>query len=290
MSFATEFIPPQRSDWLMSDSQYIDAFAKYLLSGDLSAMEVFCENPSDMKRLAIYRNGFYKGCVDALIANFPMCEKKIGHNNFKKLAKMYVDSFPPEQGTLVGYGSSFPDFIGDFINNIKCEKGNKLQANKTLRNLPNLDMNLVDIAHLDYAWLMCLMSADSKETLTVEYVNQLMQQKFELTELNAKLNASVLLLSVSNAAFSQWISLKQNNKADEKYLPGISNVMFWRLQGSVQARLLSFAETKLMQSLQDEDNTLGMAFDAALTVDEEFEVSEVFTACLENELLEITIN
>jgi hypothetical protein len=272
----------------MSDSQYIDAFAKYLLSGDLSVMEAFCENPSDINRLAIYRNGFYKGCVDALIANFHICEKRLGNNNFKKLAKMYVDTFPPEQGTLVGYGSGFPDLIRDFINNIKFEKDNACQTNKTLKNIPNLDMNLVDIARLDYTWLMCLMSADSKQTLTVEYVNQLMQQEFELTELNAKLNASVLLLSVNTEAFSQWVSLKQNNNADEKLLPEINNVMFWRLQGSVQARLLSLAETKLMQSLQGEDNTLGKAFDAALMIDEEFEVSEAFAACLENELLEIT--
>jgi len=271
----------------MSDSSYIDAFAKYLLSGDLSSMEVFCENPSEMKRLAIYRNGFYKSCIDALIANFPISEKLIGNNNFRQLAKMYVDNFPPEQGTLVGYGLTFPDFISTFINNINDEKENKL---KILKNTPNLDSNLVDIAHLDYAWLISLMSADSKKILTIEYVNQLIEQEFELTELNVKLNASVLLLSVNASAFAQWLSLKINNNIDQKHLAEMASVMFWRLQGAVQVRLLSVAETQLMQSLQNKGSTLGKAFDAAIMIDDEFEVSDAFTACLENELLEITIN
>ena len=274
----------------MSDSQYIDAFTKYLLSGNPSAMEVFCENPSDIKRLAIYRNGFYKGCVDALIANYPMCEKKMGNNNFRKIAKSYVDRFPPEHGTLVGYGLDFPGFITDFINKIKLEEEDALQPSKSLINILNLDLKLVDIAHLDYTWLMSLMSADSKETLTIEYVNELMGQEFELTELNVKLNGSVLLVEVSAEAFSEWISLKTNHNTVEKFSSTINSVMFWRLQGAVQARLLSAAEAELMQSLQGDGSTLGKAFDAAITVDEEFEVSDAFTACLQNELLEISLN
>jgi len=274
----------------MSDSQYIEAFTKYLLSGDPSAIEVFCENPSDIKRLAIYRNGFYKGCVDALIANYPICEKKMGNNNFKKIAKAYVDRFPPEHGTLVGYGLDFPSFISDFINKIKLEEEEPLQPSKSLINTLNLDFKLVDIARLDYTWLMSLMSADSKETLTIEYVNELIGQEFELTELNVKLNDSVLLVEVSAEAFSEWISLKTNHNTVEKCSPTMNSVMFWRLQGAVQARLLSLAEVKLMQSLQGEGSSLGKAFDAALTVDEEFEVSDAFTACLQNELLEISLN
>jgi hypothetical protein len=62
----------------MSMNQYVDAFTSYLRSGDVSAMARFCDNASQMKRLAVYRNGFYKGCIDALAANFPMCKKRVG--------------------------------------------------------------------------------------------------------------------------------------------------------------------------------------------------------------------
>jgi hypothetical protein len=272
----------------MSTNQYIDAFTRYLRTGDPSAMEHFCENSSHIKRLAVYRNGFYKGCVDALIANFPMCEKKVGSENFRKMARLYVDRFPPEQGTLVGYGLSFPDFVTDLIKD--GEIGNKhiLEVTENQQSASNLYMNLVDIAHLDYAWLMSLMSADSSEILTVEYVAQLMEQGNELTELSVKLNPSVLLLRVNDEAFAEWISLKTNSNDVLSTEFSTSNiVMLWRLQGAVQARSLSIAEVALMQALQGKSGSLGEAFDAALMLDENFEVSDAFTACLQNELLEI---
>ncbi|NMP80487.1 DUF2063 domain-containing protein [Pseudoalteromonas arctica] len=275
----------------MSTNQYIDAFTRYLRTGDPGAMEHFCENPSHIKRLAVYRNGFYKGCVDALIANFPMCEKKVGSENFRKMARLYVDRSPPEQGTLVGYGLSFPDFVAGLIKDSEIENQHIFEVTVNQLSTLSLYTNLVDIAHLDYAWLMSLMSADSTETLTIEYVTQLMEQGTELTELNVKLNPSVLLLSVSEGAFFEWISLKTNNNDVAVTKSSTEDfIMLWRLQGAVQARSLCAAEVKLMQALQGTGRSLGEAFDAAITVDENFEVSEAFTACLQNELLEIQIN
>ena len=275
----------------MSTNQYIDAFTRYLRTGDPSEMKLFCENSSHIKRLAVYRNGFYKGCVDALIANFPMCEKKVGSENFRKMARLYVDRFPPEQGTLVGYGLSFPGFVADLIKDGELENKHILEVTENQQSRSNLYMNFVEIAHLDYAWLMSLMSADSAEILTIEYVTQLMEQGIELTELNVKLNPSVLLLSVSESAFLEWISLKTNNNDGVVTKSSAEDfIMLWRLQGAVQARSLSIAEVALMQALQGTGRSLGDAFDAAVTVDENFEVSDAFTACLQNELLEIQIN
>ena len=56
---------------------------------------------------------------------------------------------------------------------------------------------------------------------------------------------------------------------------------------SIVSRSLSHAEVSLMQTLQGKGSSLAEAFDAALTVDENFEVSDAFTACLQNELFEI---
>ncbi|WP_426357380.1 DUF2063 domain-containing protein [Pseudocolwellia sp. HL-MZ19] len=197
-------------------------------------------------------------------------KKKVGTDDFRKMARLFVDYFPPELGTLVGYGKNFPDFI------------------ENQHTSSNLFTHLVDIAQLDYMWLMSLMSADSSETLTIEIVTHLMEQDTEFTELKVKLNPSVLLLKVNEEAFLEWVSLKTNN--NDAVTSESSNddfVMLWRLQGAVQARLLSPAEVALMQSLQGTGRSLGEAFDAALAVDENFEVSDAFTACLQNELLEI---
>ncbi|SFG40948.1 DNA-binding domain-containing protein [Neptunomonas qingdaonensis] len=275
----------------MSVHHYIDAFTRYLRSGDASAMGHFCENSDHIKRLAVYRNGFYKGCVDALAANFPVCQKLLGSESFRNVARLYVDLFPPQQGTLVGYGQSFPGFLADFMS----QQG---AAEPSLRSLLSLNakasasLNLADIARLDYAWLTSLMSADSDKTLTAENATILMEQGHDLARARVRLNASVLLLSVGSGSLSEWISLKIPNNdegAQNSESSAAGFVMFWRVQGAVQARALSLAEVALMQALQGEGKgrLLGEAFDAALEVDENFEVSDVFSACLQNELLDI---
>jgi hypothetical protein len=141
----------------------------------------------------------------------------------------------------VGYGQGFPRFIADAIADLTLEK----TAIKTVTFKPDthqqaargLPLNLADIAHLDYAWLISLMSADPGEIVTSEYVTKLIEQGLELTELCVKLNASVLMLRVSGGSFFEWISLKTNNNhAPKTGSSTVDFVMLWRLQGSVQAR------------------------------------------------------
>lgn len=280
----------------MALSPYIDAFADYLRTGDASGMSDFCINAEHIKRMSVYRNGFYKGCVDALAANFPMCEKLVGNDDFKRIARIYVDHYPPEKGTLVGYGQSFPDFLSDFIAALETQPiGAKLSP------------GLVDLARLDYVWLMSLMSADATQTLTAEKISWLVERSHDFTQAVVKLNASVALIPVNPDIFNQWIALKTNSSdvesSDKNVVEDIykhscepkqidstfsvATVMFWRVQGAVQARLLSAPEVSLMQALQGEGGTLEGAFDAALALEHDFDVSDVFSACLQNEILEI---
>lgn len=274
----------------MSTQQYIDAFAQYLRNGDSASIEIFCENSSHINRLAVYRNGFYKGCIDALSANFPMCEKKLGAERFREIARLYVDHFPPEQGTLVGYGINFPQFLENLLSDNELNNKESIELAEYQQVTSDSYTTLVNIAQLDYAWLKSLMSADSNGTLTIENVTELLEQGIELTELNVRLNPSVLLVQVYENAFSEWISLKTNNYDDLDEIDNVSFVMLWRIQGAVQARLLTLAEVALMQTLLGKSKPLSEAFEAAITIDENFDVSDAFTACLQNELLEIKIN
>ncbi|WP_413699953.1 DNA-binding domain-containing protein [Psychromonas sp. KJ10-10] len=195
----------------MSTQDYIDAFAEYLRSGDSNGIDAFCENSSHINRLAVYRNGFYKGCIDALSANFPMCEKKLSTDRFRDVARLYVDHFPPEQGTLVGYGINFPQFLEKLLSDTKLNRKGSDALAESRHVESDENTNLVNMAQLDYAWLMSLMSADSKDTLTIDYVNALLQEGIELTELNVRLNPSVRLVKVDESAFYEWVSLKTNN-------------------------------------------------------------------------------
>jgi len=272
----------------MTAQQYIDAFAAYLRHGDSTGIEAFCVDSSHINRLAVYRNGFYKGCIDALSANFPMCEKKLSAERFREIARHYVDQFPPEQGTLVGYGINFPQFLESRLNDTALNNRGSVELAESPQ--VNTDASLVNIAQLDYAWLKSLMSANSNATLTIEYVTKLLEQGIELTELNVRLNPSVLLIQVDEHAFTEWISLKTNDGSahlSEPETTNVSFVMLWRIQGAVQVRLLSLAEVALMQTLLGASKPLSEAFEAAITIDENFDVSDAFTACLQNELLEI---
>ena len=280
----------------MGLSPYIDAFAAYLRTGDASGMSVFCVNADDLKRMAVYRNGFYKGCVDALSANFPMCEKYLGNEKFKSIACVYIDHYPPETGTLVGYGQSFPGFLSEFIAELELQP-------ETVRLSPAL----IDLARLDYEWLMSLMSADAKQILTAEKISWLVEKGQDLTQAVVTLNASVALLQVNLGTLNQWITLKTNSSEvasndinsvegvfksiseleREESASSVDTVMFWRAQGAVQARSLCAPEVSLMQRLQGEGGVLEKAFDAALALDPDFDVSEFFSACLQNEILEI---
>lgn len=272
----------------MAVSAYIDAFSVYLRTGNVSGMNDFCVNAEHLKRMSVYRNGFYKGCVDALAANFPMCEKFVGSEDFKNIAHIYVDHFPPKKGTLVGYGQNFPDFLDDFIVGLKKQP-------EAIRLSPSL----VDLAHLDYAWLMSLMSADTTQALTTEKVTWLMNEGCDFTQAVVKLNASVALLQVSAGALTQWIALKTDSREVEQHERNVSElnqsdnplpsdlVMFWRVHGSVQVRSLSVPESAVMHALQEEGGVLEEAFDAALALDPDFDVSEFFSACIQNEILEI---
>ena len=272
----------------MAVSSYIDAFSVYLRTGDVSRMNDFCINVEDLKRMSVYRNGFYKGCIDALAANFPMCEKSIGSDNFKNIARLYVDHYPPEKGTLVGYGLNFPDFVEDFIAELE-KQPEELKLSSTL----------VDLALLDYAWLLSLMSADATQALTAEKVTWLMNEGCDFTQSVVQLNASVGLLRVSVGTLDEWIGLKTNSNEVAQQEISISEsalsdkssfsdlVMFWRVHGSVQVRALSAPEWAVMHALHGKGGVLEEAFDAALMLDPNFDVSDFFSACIQNEILEI---
>ncbi|MDO6563760.1 DNA-binding domain-containing protein [Amphritea sp. 1_MG-2023] len=278
----------------MAFSPYIDAFTDYLRTGDTRGMNDYCVDATQLKRLAVYRNGFYKGCIDALAANFPVCEKSLGREYFNQLARLYVDHYPPEIGTLVGYGEYFPYFIRDLLEVLEQQESMRLSA------------SLVDLARLDYAWLTSLMSADATQTLTAEKITWLVEHGEDFTQAQVTLSASVDLLRVNAGTLNQWLGFKTNSPDVEPLVllpeghmnlselsqadsaPAVDTVMFWRLNDAVQARLLSVPEVALMRALQDV-GVLEKAFAAALALDPSFDVSEVFSACLQNEILDIDL-
>lgn len=84
------------------------------------AHALFAQEPSPASPLlaqpafAVYRNTVMKACVDALQANYPCVARLVGHDWFRGAATLYAADHPPQDGVLMEYGESFPQFLRSF--------------------------------------------------------------------------------------------------------------------------------------------------------------------------------
>ena len=91
----------------------------------------------------VYRNTVMKGCVDALLANFPAVTRLVGEEWLGAAAAEFVRDHLPRQPSLVDYGADFPDFLGGFA---------------PAAQLPYL----ADVARLDRSWTEAHVAADAE--------------------------------------------------------------------------------------------------------------------------------
>jgi hypothetical protein len=263
----------------VSEQDFYSTFSDYLRSGNASKLHVFCINPEHSNRLAVYRNGFYKSAIDALMANYPMCVLLVGEPLFRQIARAYVEQSPPQQATLVGYGEHFAMFIAK-----------AMSAHVTDDSLAAV---AADVAEVDRNWLHSLSSAEPSQVLTAALVQDLAGQGVDITTLQVSLTPPVRLCGVASTALQRWLALKVGSDLVDVHVDidctdADVTAMFWRLQGVVQIRVLSAAEIALMRCLQQPTSSLAEAFNAALAVDERFDVSDFFSTCLQNQLIDVS--
>lgn len=89
----------------------------------------------------VYRNTVMKGCIDALLANYPAVARLVGDEWFRAAAGTFVRQSPPQRPMLVDYGAAFPDFLRTF---------------EPAAELPYLP----DVALLDRYWTEAHIAAD----------------------------------------------------------------------------------------------------------------------------------
>lgn len=61
--------------------------------------------------LAVYRNGFRRACIDALIANHPATARLVGEDWLRSAAAEYLQHELPTEASLMRYGDGLPDFL-----------------------------------------------------------------------------------------------------------------------------------------------------------------------------------
>jgi len=93
-------------------SAFQEAFAQALQLGAAhdSAVAALAAQPG----FAVYRNTVTKGCVDALVANYPAVARLVGDEWFRVSAAVFIGQSPPRCPMLVDYGATFPDFLATF--------------------------------------------------------------------------------------------------------------------------------------------------------------------------------
>jgi hypothetical protein len=93
-------------------SAFQDAFAQALSIGAApdSTVAALTTQPG----FSVYRNTVTKGCVDALVANYPAVARLVGDEWFRAAAAVFVRQSPPHCPMLAKYGDAFPDFLATF--------------------------------------------------------------------------------------------------------------------------------------------------------------------------------
>jgi hypothetical protein len=69
---------------------------------------------ADEQMFAIHRNNLFVGLIDALAARYPVCERLVGEEFFRAVARAHVVRERPRSPILLHCGDNFPDFIESF--------------------------------------------------------------------------------------------------------------------------------------------------------------------------------
>jgi len=63
---------------------------------------------------AVYRNTVHKGCIDALLANYPAVTRLVGEQWMRAAAAVFVQGDLPRTPMLIEYGEQFASFLAGF--------------------------------------------------------------------------------------------------------------------------------------------------------------------------------
>ena len=169
-----------------------DIFSGALQSTPGTLPDIF-KNSSGLslrKRFDVYRNNLRSSLIDALRQTFPIIERLVGLDYFKAIAAIFIDNNLPRQGTLIGYGAGFPEF---------------LESRKELDTFPYLG----DVARLELAWLGAYHAADV-QPLAGSDLSSLAPQNAD--NLMLDLSPSVHLLSPKLPIYEIW---QKNSKGED---------------------------------------------------------------------------
>ncbi|GJM11794.1 MAG: hypothetical protein DHS20C12_01970 [Pseudohongiella sp.] len=241
------------------------AFGEYMKSGDADSLSSYCDSDANVDLFNIYRNGFYRACIDALVSNYPAIVALLGDSYFRAIARVYVTFGLPESGTLVGYGAGFPEF---------------LEMSSISRNIAYLG----DLARLDRAWLKVYFSAENTPLTPAGIAELENEGEIELERIVPI--ASIARLFLNYPVTGIWRELKDSGSLEKtvELSRNSGHVLVWRRGSEVMLRELPTAESRFFADFLVDEN-LEQAVETAYGDSTEFDLNEFFLNLIDAGLL-----
>jgi hypothetical protein len=210
-------------------------FASSIVSGTRSA---FDRSPG----FDVYRNTSAVAAIEALSAAYPATRAILGDREFRRLARAYFRSDPPETPVLAYYGGNFPDWL-------------------EWRPEPSHPSYLTDIARIDRMQLEAHLAADPEEDATFA-APQIAGE--EWTRVEAQLHPATRFLWFDRPTPSIWLALRASIRPEE-IAPewNAEGILLTRPGGAVDARLLDRLQFELLTAFASGDVVGDAAIEAA---------------------------
>jgi len=236
-------------------------FATALLNPDMPVPKGLIDPQGQpaRSRFNVYRNTVVAGLMNAMHLAFPVVHKLLGDYLFSSITSIYVRKYPPKSPVLMFYGDDFPTF---------------LEALDAIRHLPYLP----DIARLELARRLSYHSADvpaiAPQKLADLSPDDLLDAKFSFAPAMRILASNYAILSIWS--MSMVLDAPKLDEAGQV-------VLLTRPALDVKMQALDTATHVFLHNLSRK--TLGVAFDIALKVDDDFDLSPAIGLLLRHNLI-----
>ena len=203
------------------------------------------------KRFDVYRNNVVVALTEALQTGFPVLQKLVGVENFKRLAGLFLRAHPPNSPVMMFYGSAMPQFLETF---------------EPLAHVPYLP----DVARLELALRRSYHAPDDTPASGLESLSE---------DSRVVLARSAHYLPSSWPIWGIWHFNTAPSAPHPREIP--QHIIVLRPEFDPTPHALSPAEGAWVQSVQT-GLTLGQAMDQAGRIDTNFDVSHILGLLVQN--------
>jgi len=200
---------------------------------------------------AVYRNTVFKGCIDALHANFPTVLRLVGEDWFRSAAAIYAQTTPPDDARLLFYGSTFPAFLEVF---------------EPARELPYL----AGVARLDRLWIEAHAASD-EIALSVSEVARLSPGDFMRTVLLPHASARWAWFD-AQPVYTIWRANREQTPLPDEFDWHAEGALLLRAGGRVKWRAMGKGGCALLDACAA-GAKLEEAFERALDIEADLDLA-----------------